>query len=73
MTASKPRMVALALMVFGMGLMVWYATKGGTVAADGTVTEPFYAWAAGIWLFLAGTATYLTDWLLRSLRNLRRR
>lgn len=73
MTASKPRMVALTLMVLGMGLMVWYATQEGTVAADGTLTEPFGAWAAGIGLFLAGTATYLADWLIRSLRNRRQR
>lgn len=73
MNRRKSQLAGVSLMVIGMGLMMWFAAQDARVADDGTLTEPFAAWGGGIGVFLTGTAVYLLDWLVATLKQNRRR
>ena len=73
MNRRKGQVAGVALMVVGMGLMMWFAAQDARVADDGTLVEPFAAWGVGIGVFLTGTAIYLLDWLVTSLKHKRKR
>lgn len=73
MNRRKSQLAGVALMVIGMGLMMWFATQDARVSADGTLTEPFATFGLGIGVFLTGTAVYLLDWLVATLKQNRKR
>lgn len=73
MNRRKGQLAGVALMVIGMGLMMWFAAQDAHVLDDGTLVEPFATFGVGIGVFLTGTAIYLLDWLVASLKQKRSR
>lgn len=69
MTTRRAPLMAVALMVVGMALMVWFTRQDSTVAPDGALIEAFWAWALGTGLFVAGALTYLADWLVQAIKR----
>lgn len=67
MNRRKGQVAGVALMVIGMGLMIWFATQDATITDDGKLVEPFWAWAGGIGVFFTGTAVCLLDWLIATI------
>lgn len=67
---KRLRVVGVAMMVFGMALMVWIASRADT-SIDSAHTASSMLWNVGIALFLTGAGTYSADWLWDAIKRQR--
>jgi hypothetical protein len=57
------KLIAIALILAGLGCFVAFAAIGSSVAEDGTLVEPFFLIPIAWFLFLAGISTAIATFL----------